>query len=365
MEDHDGVVELSSQKAGLEGYKSTVEDAYGADCFRLSSPAHHCNTTSWKDTHENLVKLLSKSVDSYVFSKTGYVDMNSAQSGNSKRMAPARPVRQLKPADNADTFVRIANHDIEIVNDSIFLSLTIDKSDDIASTLLMSRLDDDHNLVAVDCSSARMVLPFHLPGEYTLTLLGRTDDFAITCDTIHYNIPVTATPEYLMFDDTPSYLIVGQKVACSTKITWDNQQTTFVNADLQSSDESVVKVSNGTLKAVGAGECVLTATWEGNIADMIIKVEDYGQSTAISVIRQDTGVDFALSDDKLILKTTPSMNGLDIGITLYDINGEVLKTINAKATGNKVTIPVNDIKHTFIATCIIDGNVRATRKFHR
>lgn len=349
---HDGVVELKSQKGGLSDDFCTIEyDAYDG-LAGLSSNAHHIKTTKWTKTHENLESLLMASVTSPCFSKKGFKGNETNNSSqNNKRTAP---ISRLKVSTNNDTFIKMASS-LTIENDSVRVDIELNHSSNIEKNIVFGFLDEEKVITGMGRDNYILHFPNTFSGSFKLYAWGKTENDVVVSDSITLQIPTVATIKYINFIEMPSSMSVGQKSSFSVKAIWSNGEETYIHPEYTTSDESILKVNNYFVEAASEGTSILFASYEGHTISTIINVVDYGEIDGLTEIRSE-GEYKIYNDGETLYVEAPDARIRNIELRLFDASGTLIQNLHATTNGNKkaFSLDLGNRKGLFVVQCISD-----------
>lgn len=355
---HDGVVGFTSQKGGLEDSYITELSSPFLGYGGFDSFAHHCTTTSWSRTHNELTEKLSDSVDSPVFSKEGFKEKSSAY--EAKRQHVKRSVKtfaDFKNPSNPETHVKMSQR-IEQKNDTTFIYIDLDLSEDISKNFVFSAIDEDYALSGSGADHYVFALPGTYSDDMEFYALARTADFELVCDSVTINVPAASHIVSIDFEHPTDKMLVGQSTVFDIVAYWHDGSRTFITPDFTISDTKVATVDNGIITAVAEGTCTITATYKGMNVSREITVLNAGV-VSIEAIQADTkedAVDCKIFNrgNTLYISTTDNVERV-FNISVYDISGQLIDRIGTNTNGGKASVQLNLPKSgIYIVNCVSD-----------
>lgn len=269
----DGVVALESQIGGLDKYTTRYSEwTFGTGMF--FSPAHHTNTTEWSETWSILDKRLTERTDGGTFSFNGYGKLPDGYGQAKERETETASVRQRGAkveAKSSDSYVKIEAK-VACVSDSVYVQVGLNTSSDIVRNLVMATISDGSYLVSNDCDKPEFLVPDDYSGELKFFALGRNDNDVVVVDSVIVNIPSRWSVESISLNESMLVLNIGQKTPVSATAVWNNGMTTTVYPKIVSSDSDIATVEEGIVTAISAGECYLSASYNGAEASALMSV---------------------------------------------------------------------------------------------
>lgn len=175
---HDGVVSLTSQRGGLRDEFVTIETDNYAGVLGLGSNAHHMNTNKWRQTYDNIGKLLDAPVkESGLFSLGGF--------GQSKSLLSIKNRRALKNDNYYPLENNGDNRAIIIPENSSkgFFRFSVDMGANIASNMIIAQIDNNEEYIWSSAGEYKYELDLDgKTGLLKIIVIGRTDDNGIVID---------------------------------------------------------------------------------------------------------------------------------------------------------------------------------------
>lgn len=282
----DVFVGYASQRAGLEKPFITVKHEPYKGSNITDSRAFHASMHDWDEYVDEFYNLLNARTDCGSFCFDGYKPIDEYYHSSIWQdfdMTPASKRRQT-PQRAAGIDSRIAMQaDWSMENDSIYINIAVEHSDDIVANLVYASLDDDMALCNSMLDEYIFMIPKSYAGELCFHIVGRTEDNATVTDELTLDIPKLGIMESLNFAYDAPTMVVGQTKGFTTLGTWKDEETRSVAARLTSSDETIAEVQDGRVVALAPGTFTLTAEYGDQSAYMDVEV----LPSTLSIITDD------------------------------------------------------------------------------
>lgn len=363
---HDGVVGFTSQKGGLDDSYITELSSPFLGYGGFDSFAHHCTTTSWSRTHNKLTEKLFDSVDSPVFDKNGFKEKSSTYEVKRQHVKKAaKTFADFKSPTNPETHVKMRQR-IEQKNDTTFIYIDLDLSEDITKNFVFSAIDENFAL----SGSGATHYVFALPGTYSDDIefyaLARTNDFELVSDSLTINVPEASRIVSIDFEQPTDQMLAGQNSVFDVVANWHDGSRTFIIPEFTSSDEKVATVEDGMIKSISEGTFTITATYKGMNVSREITVLNAGV-VSIEDIQADTkedAVDCKIYNrgKTLYICTTDNVERV-FNISVYDINGQLIDRIGTNTNGGKASVQLNLPKRGIYIVNCVSNDIKKGYKF--
>ncbi len=313
---HDGIVTFESQLGGLseQAGTATVYPSEYKGSFGSSSLTHHCNITEYRPAEAKIVELLHKPKSSNAFAQNGFSPRNY---NIRKRTSKVENRIQFRtPSD--EKFIKLG---YEYDESERLLKVTTNGSSDLMTNLVFIPVDKDSIFCGLDKDGYTFKIPATFGGELHVYALGRTNDDALVGDSLVLMMERSASLNYLFFEDWPSMtLINGQQVELNVVGGWDNGDEGYVSPIYTTDKDGVLKIEGTQITAIGEGECLLIANYEG-LTDTLQVTVLSSQSTAIANLKTDK-VQIGYYNKELKVVLEHSYNG-NIMVEICDLSGKV------------------------------------------
>ena len=283
----DGIVSLSSQQGGLSGLCAT--NNIGQIDFSLPAPmwswAHHCLNTKWDVTMNDIKALLCASKQGNGFTTGGFKYPLSAYSNTSDlgSLTFAEP--------QAGSFIKLSS-----LNTSDLQEVKVTVSDDVVSHCVYYILDN--KLVsALDCDTARFIMPHWYEGGVTYYSLAKTNYGALITDSIYVDVKATDVDgNYLIY--TPEELTEFAKIVNSDSNHTSYNAKLMADIDLENAYWTPICETGLYYKSYGE-DLGYSGTFDGNghvirnlkVKSSTIAEASYGLFGTVSGTIKNLGID--------------------------------------------------------------------------
>ncbi len=312
---HDGIVSFPSQSGGLTGNALTNIVAPYKGYFGLSSFAFHCNITNYAETYLKVDELLRASKNSQLFAKS----FDPIDLSNSRLITRSSDngVEFKSPTESQYIKIKAEKEDT-----ARLLTVKVTGSDDLWSNLIMISLDNEKLMTGIGEKEYQFQIPDTYHGELTVYALGRTNNDALVADSaiVDYEESYSSL-NYLFFEDWPSITLSnGQQLELNVIGGWNNGTEGFIVPNYTTDKDGVLKIEGTQITAIGEGECLLIANYEG-LTDTLQVTVLSSQSTAIANLKTDK-VQIGYYNKELKVVLEHSYNG-NIMVEICDLSGKV------------------------------------------
>lgn len=325
--ENDRVVSLESQKGGLNGSAYTLLSDDGSDLWGFMSNAAHINSSAWSSVISKVRDLLTESVNSECFSKSGFKHNQLQYNWPVSHDNFNRKLNKRKIDDTKEHFFI---QECSLIDRT--LTIKVDKSESIRYVNVVS-YNRDLNLYGRGDNIIKLDIPANFKGDIDFFAWARNDNGLILADTVRVNVSSILTPEKLYFNIPDKfYIYKGDTFSLCPTAEWEDGTIAKVDARL-SFNSNIIEIEGNELKAVSVGETTITAKYDGLESSCDIIVLDTPQGY-IPIQKNIENVEISLSDDNLVMNVgetkmlkaiVNSSDGVERKLFWYTSNEKVAK----------------------------------------